>query len=148
MPCSLVEVYRHFGGSYSLCFQDRSSDEANNLRKTSSKYSELGCLTLRAWRWRRYSPLKLRWNYIKLHGVKSQNTLLFTLCYIHWLITKCHGSVVNIPTSNKKLLGSYFGLMACLPDGGFQWVSSGHPGKIPVTIFTQAMAISFKRIKK
>jgi hypothetical protein len=60
-PCSLVDVYQHFGREYCLSFEGRKKAKQVTSKKEATSR-----------KWRQYIPPKRR-----LHGVTSQETIVF-----------------------------------------------------------------------
>jgi hypothetical protein len=82
-PCSPLRSNRRFGGTYRLHLQGRKISWAINQREHSACYLLsrwfLTQLIFRPWIWRRYIPRKCRFTLNELHGVISQQTVLFNL---------------------------------------------------------------------
>jgi hypothetical protein len=92
MPCNPLKVNRRFGGTYRLHFQGRIISRARNQRQSRWQTQPLflpptsrwflARLILRPWRWRWKVFPKRRLTSNGLHGVISQNTVLFENVFV------------------------------------------------------------------
>jgi hypothetical protein len=91
-PCSL-EIARRFGGTCRLHLQGRRVNEARNQQDQAASWAELCWFlawpALRPWRWRRNVPQKRR-AVSELHGVTTQETVLFSVCLCFVFLNSSH----------------------------------------------------------